>query len=62
MARRRISVPTEEIKKRCICKECGRDVYVPAPLRPGEKDRAISPSKLADRDEHIYPHPDTWEP
>ena len=62
MTRRRIAIPSDEIKKRCICRECGRDVFVPAPLRHVDNDRAVSPSKQSDRDEHVYPHPDTWEP
>ena len=27
MSRKRISVPAAEIKRRCICRQCGRDVY-----------------------------------
>ena len=62
MERKRIIVPSHKIKRRCICRQCGRDVYSSDLAR----DNLENDAPAADRDdphrEHVYPHPDTWEP
>ena len=62
MNRRRITVPAKQIKRRCICGQCGQE------KQDSESDRIIREQDIYAHDddenhyEHVYPHPDTWEP
>ena len=62
MDRKRITVPADRIKKRCICRQCGQERYEPESIH-SIRERDISAN--SDNDKHFeqdYPHPDTWEP
>ncbi len=62
MNRKRITVPATEIKRRCICRQCGRNVYAPEPIRNRREKGKSAHQEEETHCEHIYPHPDTWEP
>ena len=62
MSRNRFTVPADKIKRRCICRQCGRDVYDSDLARDNLENDTPAADKEDSHGEHIYPHPDTWEP
>lgn len=61
MDRKRITVPAAEIKRRRICRQCGQEKYDSEPDRK-IRERDTFAHSDENNCEHIYPHPDSWEP
>ena len=65
MERRRISVPISKVKRRRGDKPIPRDAYHTLDTDLA-RDNIENDLPAADREdlggEHMYPHPDTWEP
>jgi len=61
MDRKRITVPANHIKKRCICRQCGQERYNSEANPVRERDLHTR-NDGENHCEHVYPHPDTWEP
>ena len=62
MDRKRITVPAADIKKRCICRQCGQERYYSEPKRSIKDRDRYAYNEDENHYEHDYPHPDTWEP
>ena len=62
MERKRIIVPSREIKRRRICRQCGRDVYDSDLAQDNQENDTPAADRDDSQGEHIYPHPDSWEP